>query len=69
MLINNATIEISRNISTSKDPSLWIESFVIIDLRGVFTTLNWCCVCHANLHKELKTYLFLISNYSGLHGV
>ena len=36
-------------ISTDEDPSLRIESFTIINLRGISTKLNWYCIHHANV--------------------
>ena len=47
---NNAQIFISANIiSTDEDQSLRIESSAIINLRDVFTKLNYYCNQHANV--------------------
>ena len=40
MSANNALIEMYINIDTDEDPSSRIESFAIINLRGVSTKLN-----------------------------
>ena len=42
--------------STDEDPSLRIESFSLINLRGVSTKLNYSIVFTVQTYKELKAY-------------
>ena len=44
-------------ISTVEEPSLRIESLVIINLRGVSTKLNYYCIRNANVQG---TYFLLV---------
>ena len=48
----------SRIISTDDDPSLWIESSAIINLRGVPTKLikQVYCIHHANIEETYCSY-------------
>ena len=60
-----ARIFISANnaisiISTDEDPSLRIESFAIINLRGVSPKLNKYIVFTMQTYKEIKLYLSIL---------
>ena len=48
----------SRIISTDDDPSLRIESFAIINLRGVSTKFNKYIVFTMQAYKNLKLSFF-----------
>ena len=50
----------SRIISTDEEPSLWIESPAIINLRGVSTKLNKYTVFTMQTYKKLKTDTVMI---------
>ena len=50
---NKLIINIMIIISTDEDPSLRIESFAIMNLRGVSTKLNKCIVFTMQTYKEL----------------
>ena len=54
----------SRIISTDDDPSLRIESFAIINLRGVSTKLNKYIVFTMQAYKKLKLSFFINKNQS-----
>ena len=49
----------SRIISTDEDPSLRIESFAILNLRGVSTKLNKYIVFSMQTYKKLTIYTVL----------
>ena len=44
--------------STDEDPSLRIESFAMIKLRGVSTKLHDYCIRHANVQGTTKISSF-----------
>ena len=48
----------NRIISTDEDPSLRIESFAVINLRGVSTKLNKYIVFTMQTYKKLITELY-----------
>ena len=50
---NKLIINIMIIISADEDPSLRIESFAIMNLRGVSTKLNKCIVFTMQTYKEL----------------
>ena len=55
LILNNI---ISISISTDEDPSLRIESFAIINLRGVSTKLNKYIVFTMQTWKEFISFIF-----------
>ena len=50
---NKLMINIMIIISTDEDPCLRIESFAIMNLRGVSTKLNKCIVFTMQTYKEI----------------
>jgi hypothetical protein len=44
-------------ISTDEDPGLRIESFAVINLRGVSTNKTIICFIAMQTYKELKQYI------------
>ena len=54
--LGSSSVLIILIISTDEDPSLWIESSAIINLRGVSTKLNKYIVFTMQTYKKLKIF-------------
>ena len=61
--ITMLVLMIFTSANNARDPSLRIESFAVISLRGVSTKLNWYYI-HQSRCKHTKNFfcLFLLSN-------
>jgi hypothetical protein len=55
----NTTLIYYYIISTDEDPGLRIESFAVINLRGVSTNKTIICFIAMQTYKELNISLFL----------
>jgi hypothetical protein len=61
MGIHSCELNKSHIISTDEDPGLQIESFAVINLRGVSTNKTIICFIAMQTYKELNINIFGIS--------